>query len=70
MPGGEGGGTAFYGKSPTGGGPPRQVGGGGSSGREGVRGEFGGEGAKYFFFGAEIPAKTSAPKYPLKQGLN
>ena len=50
------GGTAFHGKSPEGGGPPQA--GGGSSGREGACGEFGGEGAKYFFFGAEIPGKV------------
>ena len=29
----------------------------GARGREGVCGEFGGRGAKYFFFGAEIPTK-------------
>ena len=56
MPGGEGGGRLFMENSQRGGGalPGRW---GGSSGREGVCREFGGVGAKFFFFGAEIPAK-------------
>ena len=57
MPGGEGGGGGFLLKIPRG--VSRAGGGGGgvSSGREGVCGDFGGGGAKYFFSGPKFPPR-------------
>ena len=46
-------------------------GGGGPRGREGVCGEFGeGGGAKFFFFGAEIPTKDFALKFAPENGIS
>ena len=50
------GGVSFLLKIP-GGGFSQERGAGGAEGRGGVCGEFGGGGAKYFFFEAEIPTK-------------